>query len=120
MALEILHSALVFLGRPARLEAAEIPAAGLRADFRCVEPVTTRLERAHHRPLPRGSGSQAERLCAAAIAMPTNRRWAPKFRLGYGASEESQWGKLVAPPNPFAPNRGRHLPTAEIQDKGKR
>jgi len=34
MALEILHGALVLLGRCARLESAEIPAAaGLRVDF---------------------------------------------------------------------------------------
>src|SRR5262245_18038511 len=75
MALEILHSALVLLGRPARLEGAEIPAAaGLWVDFAVVEPVTARFELADHRHLPCGSGSQPERRCAAAIAMPTNRQ----------------------------------------------
>src|ERR671934_87010 len=50
MTLEILNGVLVFFGRRARLERAEIAApAGLRIDLARIEPVAAGLELADHR-----------------------------------------------------------------------
>src|SRR5262249_57167991 len=70
MTLEILHRALVLLGRRARLERAEIAAAaGLRVDLAGIEAIAARAELADHRRLPRAACARrmscfAARLCA--------------------------------------------------------
>src|SRR5215813_1853612 len=70
MTLEILHGALMLLGRRARLERAEIAAAaGLRGDLAGIEAIAARAELADHRRLPRAACARrmlcvAARLCA--------------------------------------------------------
>src|SRR5215813_134235 len=70
MTLEILHGALVLLGRRARLVRAEITAAaGLRVDLARIEAIAARAELADHRRLPRAACARrmlcfAARLCA--------------------------------------------------------
>jgi len=80
MTLEILHGALVLLGRCARLERAEITAAtGLRVDLARIEAIAARTELADHRRLPRAVCARrmlrfAARLCAL-LATANLRRW---------------------------------------------
>src|SRR6516225_2531189 len=70
MTLEVLHGALVLLGRRARRKGAEVAAAaGLRVDFARIEAIATRLELADHRRLPRAACARrmlrsAARRCA--------------------------------------------------------
>src|ERR1700741_2522439 len=61
VALEVLHRALMLLGRRARLECAEVaPAAGLRVGFARIKPVSAGFELADHRRL-QSSGSTGYR-----------------------------------------------------------
>src|SRR5499427_10801815 len=81
MALEILHGALVLLGRRARVERAEIAAAaGLRVDLARIEAIAARLELADHRRLPRAACALrlAARLCGL-VAIVNLRRWFRRF-----------------------------------------
>src|SRR5262249_11256100 len=84
MTLEILHGALVLLGRRARLERAEIAAAaGFRIDLARIEAIAARLELADHRRLPRAACARrmlrfAGRLCAL-VAIVNLRRWFRRF-----------------------------------------
>src|SRR5262245_57431025 len=72
MTLEILHGALVLLGRRARLERAEITAAaGLRVDLARIEAIAARTELADHRRLPRAAC--ARRMLR--VATVNLRRW---------------------------------------------
>src|SRR5215472_18369983 len=70
MTLEILHRALVLLGRRTRLERAQITAAAsFRVDLARIEAIAARAELADHRYLPRAAGTRrmlrfAARLCA--------------------------------------------------------
>src|SRR5262249_35410712 len=84
MTLEVLHGALVLLGRRARAERAEIAAAaGPRVDFARIEAIAARLELADHRGLPRAACALrmlrfAVRLCALAAIVGLRRpfrRW---------------------------------------------
>src|SRR5262249_13989489 len=66
MTLEILHGALVLLGRRARLERAEIAAAAsLRVDLARIEAIAAQPELADHRRLPRAACAR-RMLCFAA------------------------------------------------------
>src|SRR5262245_59848697 len=84
MTLEILHGALVLLGRRARLERAEITAAaGLRVDFARIEAIAARLELADHRRLPRSACALrmlrfAARRCVL-VAIVNLHRWFRHF-----------------------------------------
>src|SRR6516165_401285 len=81
MTLEILHRALVLLGRRTRLERAEITAAaGFRVDLARIEAIAARAELADHRYLPRAAGTRrmllfAARLCALVAIMGLRRRF---------------------------------------------
>src|SRR4029077_8302901 len=62
VALEVLHRALMLLGRRARLECAEVPPApGLRVGFARIKPITAGFELADHRRL-QSPGSTGYRL----------------------------------------------------------
>src|SRR5262245_34450013 len=80
MALEVLHGALVLLGRRARLEGAEVAApAGLWVHLARIEAIAARRELADHRRLPRAARPLrtlrfAARLCAA-LAIANLLRW---------------------------------------------
>src|SRR5437870_4725342 len=84
MALEVLHGALVLLGRCARRKRAEIAAAaGLRVDFARIEPIAARLELADHHRLPRAACALrmlrfAARRCVL-VAIANLRRWSRRF-----------------------------------------
>src|SRR5262245_48137240 len=72
MTLEILHGALVLLGRRARLERAEITAAtGLRVDLARIEAIAARTELADHRRLPRAACTRR----MLRVATVNLRRW---------------------------------------------
>ena len=145
MTLEVLHRALVLLGRRARRKRAEVAAAaGLRVDFARIEAIAARLELADHRRLPRAACAPrmlrlAARLCAL-VAIVDLHRWfstlvnrkerakvparLPGLRSRIGeraASAESQPTKeLDVAPSPPAPDRGCHPRPAEIRDRGSR
>src|SRR6516162_1819265 len=80
MTLEVLHRALVLLGRRARRKRAEVAAAaGLRVDFARIEAIAARLELADHRRLSRAACAPrmlrlAARLCAL-VAIVDLHRW---------------------------------------------
>src|SRR6516162_5132990 len=80
MTLEVLHGALVLLGRRARRKRAEVAAAaGLRVDFARIEAIAARLELADHRRLSRAACAPrmlrlAARLCAL-VAIVDLHRW---------------------------------------------
>jgi hypothetical protein len=82
MMLEVLHGALVPLGRRAGRKRAEVAAAaGLRADFARIEPIAARLELADHRRLPRAACALrmlrfVARRCGL-VAIVSLRRWSP-------------------------------------------
>src|SRR5215468_12417580 len=84
MTLEVLHRALVLLGRRARRKRAEVAAAaGLRVDFARIEAIAARLELADHRRLPRAACALrmlrfAARLCAF-VAIVNLRRWSRRL-----------------------------------------
>src|SRR5215468_6854003 len=84
MALEVLHGALVLLGRRARRKRAEIAAAaGLRVELARIEAIAARLELADHRRLPRAACALrmlrfAARLCAF-VAIVNLRRWSRRL-----------------------------------------
>src|SRR5215831_17748383 len=81
MTLEVLHGALVLLGRRARVERAEIaPAPGPRVDLARIEAIAARLELADHRRLPRAACALrlAARLCGL-VAIVNLRRWFRRF-----------------------------------------
>src|SRR5262245_5285498 len=79
--LEILHRALVLLGRRTRLERAEITAAAsFRVDLARIEAIAARAELADHRYLPRAAGTRrmlrfAARLCALVAIVGLRRRF---------------------------------------------
>src|SRR5262249_31264576 len=84
---EILHGALVLLGRRARLERAEITAAaGLRVDLARIEAIAARRELADHRRLPRAAYARRMLRVATVKLRRWFRRWSTarrrrKFRL---------------------------------------
>src|SRR5262249_7375889 len=149
MTLEILHGALVLLGRRPRLERAEITAAaGFLVDFARIEAIAARPELADHRRRPRAACARrmlrfAARLFAL-VAIVGLRRWfrrwstarnGQKFRLSRGtrrrtpgagsavraaSGESPPMKEPVAAPSPPAPNRGCHPRPAEIRDRGSR
>src|SRR5262249_7190167 len=85
MTLEVLHGALVLLGRRARPERAEIAAtARLRVDFARIEAKATRLELADHRRLPRAA-------CALRMLRVRARRMA-----GVGFLRSGTFGRSLA------------------------
>src|SRR5262249_6183240 len=81
MTLEILHRALVLLGRRTRLERAEITAAaGFRADFSRIEAIAPRAELADHPRRPRAACGVrvlrfAARLCVLVAIVGLRRRF---------------------------------------------
>jgi hypothetical protein len=84
MTLEVLHGALVLLGRRARRKRAEIAAAaGLRVDYPRIEAIAARLELADHRRLPRAACALrmlrfAARRCVL-VAIVNLHRWSRRF-----------------------------------------
>src|SRR5215472_7583109 len=130
MTLEVLHGALVLLGRRARTERAEVAAAaGLRVDFARIEAIAARLELADHRRPSLCSRCHREPPSMVSSFLPTMRR-PRKFRLIFAclrsigeraASAESQPTKeLDVAPSPPAPDRECHPRPAEIRDRGSR
>src|SRR5215469_9227648 len=85
MALEILHGALVLLGRRARVERTEVAAAaGLRVDLARIEAIAARLELADHRRPPRAP-------CALRMLRVRARRMA-----GVGFLRSGTFGRSLA------------------------
>src|SRR5580700_6804008 len=80
MTLEVLHGALVLLGRRARRKRAEVAAAaGLRIELARIEAIAARFELADHRRLPRAACARrmlrfAARRCVR-VAIVNLRRW---------------------------------------------
>jgi hypothetical protein len=95
VALEVLHRALMLLGRRARLECAEVaPAPGLRVGFARIKPVSAGFELADHRRL-HSSGSAEYRAVERATSKSQNSRERTQFQQGCGAFSAkvfSAWG----------------------------
>src|SRR5262245_55913456 len=80
MALEVLHGALVLLGRRPRLEGAEIATpAGFPVRLARIKPIAARLELADHRRLPRAARAlrilRARARRCAVLAIASLLRW---------------------------------------------